>query len=83
MNVLQIVGSIASLSCMESSVLWWSHDQLESNHGRGQVINNHEVKMVVSLSLWILHHGDQDKISKNDIVILTPYREQVSNGRKH
>lgn len=80
MNVLQIVGNITSLSCMESSVLWWSHNQLESNHGPGQFINDHEVNMVVSLSMWILYHGEQDKISKNDIVILTPYRSQVNNS---
>eukprot|EP00731_Ephydatia_muelleri_P033579 Em0032g41a len=68
---------MTSLSCMGSSVLWWSHDQPESNPEQGQLINNHEVKMVVSLSLWILYHGEQDKISKNDIVILTPYRSQL------
>ena len=68
---------------MQTSVFWWSHNQREDSRGSGMVINNHEVKMVVSLCLWILSHGgpDEDEIGKDGIAVLTPYRAQVRGTR--
>ena len=60
-------------------MFWWSHNQPETSYGGGLTTNNHEVKMVVSLCLWILSHSRDDEISKDDIAILSPYRAQVSN----
>lgn len=60
---------------MATSVFWWDHKELETRSGGGQIINNHEVKMVVSLCLWILSNSD---LGVGDITILTPYRAQVS-----
>ena len=83
-NLLQIVKNIASLGCMATSVYWWDHTELETSSGGGQITNSHEVKMVVSLSLWILSHGDKDSIHTDDITILTPYRAQVGgDGLTH
>eukprot|EP00731_Ephydatia_muelleri_P030230 Em0021g753a len=71
---MEAVKNIAQLSCMATSVFWWDHKELETRSGGGQIINNHEVKMVVSLCLWILSNSD---LGVGDITILTPYRAQM------
>ena len=65
---------------MATSVFWWDHNKPESSNAGGQITNNHEVKMVVALCLWILSCGDQDSIGKDDITVLTPYRAQVGES---
>lgn len=75
---LQIVGKYMTPSCMATSLFWWSHSHAETKQGNSR-INELEVKMVVSLCLWMLVHGslDHQAVCSDDIVVLTPYRAQV------
>ena len=64
---------------MATTLFWWSHTSDERKQGTGR-INDLEVKMVVSLCLWILsgRATDKEEEGHSDLVILTPYRAQVS-----
>lgn len=75
----EIVGKYMTPSCMATSLFWWSHSHAETKQGNSR-INELEVKMVVSLCLWMLVHGslDHQAVCSDDIVVLTPYRAQVS-----
>ena len=68
----QIVEKFKPPPCMVSPLFWWSHKEREQVQGSGKVTNQHEVKMVLALALWILRN-DKD----TDIAILSPYRAQV------
>ncbi len=70
---------------MSTSSYWWSYsEQKEKRVGTG-IVNQHEVKMVISLCLWLLaqRHSDLGETSDYTVSILTPYRAQVGKKLVH